>query len=239
MKRIALLLFVCRIAILSNGQLSTDSLNRLSEKQKSIVAIAVFTANGDLSQLKTEMINSLEGDMTVNQIKEVIVHAYAYCGFPRSIRGLQTLMALLEERKSRGVNDTWGPEATPIQDTRSKFERGKEVLEKLTGASQDGPRSGYAAFSPEIEIFLKEHLFADIFERDVLTYAERELVTISVLGSIGKVEPMLRTHLTICLHVGIGASQLAHFTDILKVKLGKKVARSARSVLKEVIESKR
>jgi hypothetical protein len=37
---------------------------------------------------------------------------------------------------------------------------------------QDGPPTGYSAFAPVIDTFLKEHLFADIFERDVLTYSK-------------------------------------------------------------------
>lgn len=53
-----------------------------------------------------------------------------------------------------------------------------------------------------MERFLKEHLFADIFERDVLTYDERELATVSILAAIGGVEPMARSHMGICLNLG-------------------------------------
>jgi hypothetical protein len=41
------------------------------------------------------------------------------------------------------------------------------VLERLTKRPENGPKSGFAAFCPVIDVFLKEHLFADIFERDV------------------------------------------------------------------------
>jgi len=33
--------------------------------------------------------------------------------------------------------------------------------------------SGYQLFAPAIDTFLKEHLFADIFARDILTHKER------------------------------------------------------------------
>lgn len=55
-----------------------------------------------------------------------------------------------------------------------KYERGKKILEQLTGQPETGPKRGYAAFSPEIDVFLKEHLFADLFERNVLNYTDRE-----------------------------------------------------------------
>jgi 4-carboxymuconolactone decarboxylase len=210
----------------------------LSSREQRIITIAAYTAKGDLSKLKTELNAGLEAGLTVNQIKEVLVHLYAYCGFPRSIRGLQTFMEVLNERKAKGISDVLGAEASPIQEERSKYERGKEILGKLTGTSQDGPKTGYSAFAPEIDIFLKEHLFADIFERDVLTYSERELVTVSVLSSIGGVEPMLRSHLTICLNVALSAEQLQQFINIIKSTVGKKEAKSAQKILDEVLNNK-
>jgi len=209
----------------------------LSPKEQSIISIAALTAIGDLADLKTELNTGLEAGLNINQIKEVLVHLYAYCGFPRSIRGLQTFMEVLDERKVKGINDVLGADASPISDERSKYEQGKENLEKLTGTPQDGPKTGYSAFAPEIDVFLKEHLFADIFERDVLTYSERELVTISVISSIGGAEPMLRSHLNICLNIGLTPEQLHQFVKIIKSTVGKKEAKAAQKVLEEVLET--
>ena len=186
----------------------------LSPKEQRLVSIAASTAKGNLSKLKTELNAGLEAGLTVNQIKEAIVHIYAYAGFPRSIRGLQTFMAVLDERKAKGINDVSEAEASTINNDSNKYERGKAILEKLTGVPETGPKAGYAAFAPIIEIFLKEHLFADIFERDILTYTERELITVSVLSSIGGVEPMLQSHLKICLNVGLTADQLHQFVIV-------------------------
>jgi 4-carboxymuconolactone decarboxylase len=207
----------------------------LNPKEQSIIAIAALTAKGDLSSLKSALNVGLEAGLTINQIKEAIVHLYAYCGFPRSIRGLQTFMEVLNERKTRGMNDLLGAEASPIHDERSKYERGREVLGKLTGAPQDGPITGYSAFAPVMDVFLKEHLFADIFERDVLTYSERELVTISVISSIGGAEPMLRSHLNICLNVGLTPGQLKQFVNIIRTNIGENEGNSAQRVLDEVL----
>ena len=128
--------------------------------------------------------------MTVNETKEVMVHAYAYCGFPRSLRGLQTpLMQVLDERKARGIADTVGRDASPVCDSRDKYTRGAELLEKLSGAPADAPKTGYAAFAPIVDVYLKEHLFCDIFERDLLTWQERELATVAILTALGEGAP--------------------------------------------------
>ena len=239
-----LLIILMGVAVVSclSGSLYAQSMfesnKTLTAKQQSIVPIAAYTAIGELQHLKSALNQGLDSGLTINEIKEVIVHLYAYCGFPRSIRGLQTFMEVLDERKARGITDETGAEASPVNEERSKYERGRENLEKLTGIPQTGQKTGYAAFAPVIEIFLKEHLFCDIFERDVLTFAERELVTISVLSSIGGVEPMLRSHLSICLNVGLTPEQLFEFVGIIRSTIGKKEARAAQAVLNEVLKNR-
>ena len=153
---------------------SSEQNHRLSEKQKSLIPIAAYTAVGDLQNLKPALHNGLDAGLTVNEIKESMVHLYAYAGFPRSIRGLQTFMEVLDEREAEGIIDEEGSEASPINDDRDKYERGVETLYELTGSDWGNPDSGYGAFAPAIDTFLKEHLFADLFERDVLTYVQRE-----------------------------------------------------------------
>ena len=210
----------------------------LSSRDKSTIAIAVLTAKGDLVQLKSKLIGGLEAGLTINEIKEIVVHTYAYCGFPRSIRGLQTFMEVLEERKSKGIIDQLGNEATKVINEEDKYSRGKSILQKLTNATIPNTLSGYAAFAPIIDIFLKEHLFADIFERDVLSFIQREWVTISVISTIGEAEPMLKSHWLICLNLGVVPEQLKEFTEIIKPIIGKRKTKSAKHVLKEVLKSK-
>lgn len=232
------ILFVMAVIVNTTTNAQTNAEENLDSKQQAIVRISALTGKGDLSKLKIELNAGLEAGLTINQIKEAVMHVYAYAGFPRSLRGLQTFMTVLDERKAKGINDVTGVEASPINDERDKYERGKAILEELTGIPETGPKTGYAAFAPTIEVFLKEHLFADIFERDVLTYIERELVTVSVLSSIGGVEPMLRSHLNLCLNVGLTPNQLQQFVGVIKSIVDKKEAQAAQKVLDEVLESK-
>ena len=227
---------VCLIAD-AKAQQQTSSMQTLDKKQEAIVRVSSFTAVGELTQLKEALNNGLDAGLTVNQLKEALIHMYAYCGFPRSIRGLQTLMSVLDERKAKGIKDDNGKDASPVADERSKYERGKEILGELTGVPQQDSLTGYSAFAPTIDTFLKEHLFADMFERDVLTYIERELVTISVLSSIGGVEPMLQSHLKICLNIGLTPEQLHQVTSIIGSTVGKEKAASAQAVLNDVVKN--
>jgi alkylhydroperoxidase/carboxymuconolactone decarboxylase family protein YurZ len=72
-----------------------------------------------------------------------------------------------------------------------------------------------------------------------LSYAERELATVSVLASIGGVEPMLQSHMKICLKVGLTAGQLQQFVGIIQQAIGKKEAEATQKVLDEVLKDKK
>ena len=211
----------------------------MDSKRQHITEVAALTGKGDLDKLKTVLIDGLNDGMAVSELKEVMVHAYAYCGFPRALRGLQTLVAVLDERKAKGIEDDWGRKASPITDTRSKYERGRDILVEISGIPADAPKADYAILAPEIEVFLKEHLFVDLFERDVLTYAERELTTVAVIASLGKgVEPMLKGHMGIALNVGITPDELRSVLAIVEKNIGRDEADGGRLALNEVLQSK-
>ena len=222
-----------------NAQANLAQPAALTARQQSIAIISALTAKGDLQKLPPALNTGLDAGLTINETKEVLVHLYAYCGFPRSIRGLQTFMAVLDERKKRGIQDKMGQEATPISSNVPKYERGKKVLEQLTGQPETGPKRGYSAFSPEIDVFLKEHLFADIFGRDVLSYADRELTTIAVLASIGGVEPMMQSHMGIGLRTGLTEPQLRQVLALIETNVGKVEAEAGRAVLTQVMAARK
>lgn len=207
----------------------------LSAKQKSMVAISAAAAKGDLEKLPVLFNQGLDSGLTVNETKEVLIHLYAYSGFPRSLQGINALMTVLADRKAKGINDELGRKATPLTTTQSKYERGKKNLQTLSGRAESGQKTGYAAFAPEIEIFLKEHLFADIFDRDVLNYQDREIVTISVLSSLGSVDPQLQSHLSIGMNVGLTESQLNELITVIKTQIGEKEASTAKAALDRVL----
>jgi 4-carboxymuconolactone decarboxylase len=234
-----LIIFFIMIQVQIASAQSRETNQALTDRQRAISLMAAFTTKGDLPKLKQALYTALDAGLTVNDCKEVLVHAYAYCGFPRSIQGLNTLITTLEERKSKGIKDNVGREATPVPGDMDKYETGWKNLAKLGGRSAEGPvekpTSGYGAFSPEIDRFLKEHLFADLFSRDVLTFAERELTTVSILVALGSgVEPMLGSHLGLAMKQGITKGQLVDLFALIEKSVSKSDADAARKVFSEM-----
>lgn len=151
---------------------------------------------------------------------------------------MQTLVAVLDGRKAAGAEVNWGREASPITDTRPKYERGRDILAEISGVPADAPKADYAVLAPEIEVFLKEHLFADLFERDVLTHAEREIATVAILAAIGGVEPMMKGHMGIALNVGVTPDELRGLLALVERRIGRSEADAGRLMLDEVLQGK-
>lgn len=218
----------------TKGQTRMSNNQTLNAKEQSLVTISALTAKGELEQLRKALNEGLDAGLTVNETKEVLVQLYAYCGFPRSLNGISTLMSVLEERKKKGIKDETGRKATPVADTTDRYERGRKTLEMLTGQPQSSPAKGFGEFSPEIDRFLKEHLFADIFDSDVLSHRQRELVTVSALASMPGVAPQLESHLSMAMNTGLTEGQLNQAFGLIEQNIGKEQAEAARKSLLKV-----
>lgn len=206
----------------------------LNVRQKNIIPIAAFIAKGDVKKLKAALAQGLQNGMTVNEIREVLVQMYAYAGFPRSLTGLDTFIALLDERKAQGIHDEIGKDATPLPDTANIREIGAANQTAVIGR----PASGRIyEFAPIIDTFLKEHLFGDIFSRDVLSFQERELATVSALASL-PAETQLRSHVNCCLVVGWSEAQMKAFVSVLETSVGKAESELAERSLAAVLQNR-
>jgi 4-carboxymuconolactone decarboxylase len=210
----------------------------LSTKQQSIIPIAAFTAMGDLAKLRTALHDGLDAGLTVNEIKEILVHLYAYAGFPRSLNGINTFMAVIDERQAQGIEDEPGKEASPLPTDMNKDEYGARVRAKLAGWDMIPPPGGYQLFTPIIDTFLKEHLFADIFARDILDFQSRELVTIAALASMTGTGGQLQFHLGAAMNTGLSEAQMQDFIAVLKAKVGQQEAEDAAAILQNVLSSR-
>jgi 4-carboxymuconolactone decarboxylase len=230
-----LLHFVIAMTMNAFAQEPADSKSALNAKERSIVAIAAFTANGNILRLEKALQEGLSAGLTINEVKEMLVQLYAYAGFPRSLNALHSLMAVLEERKSRGIQDVMGKEPSAYAGMPSMLSVGTANQTKLVGATISG---GVYAFAPAIDRFLKEHLFGAIFSRDNLDWRTRELVTISALAAMAGTEPQLRSHYGVGMHNGLTAAQLAALVQIIETDIDQQRGLVARAVLQAVLDQK-
>ncbi|MCF0058815.1 carboxymuconolactone decarboxylase family protein [Dyadobacter sp. CY356] len=203
----------------------------LSLQQEKIVAISALTATGNLESLKSALNAGLDAGLSVEEIKEILVQLYAYCGFPRSLNAISAFMAVVEKRKADGIHDKQGKPAVLKKEPKDKYEQGRKVLEVLTKTPQEKPAPGFGEFAPRIDAFLKEHLFADIFESEVLTFRQRELVTISTLSAMPGVVPQLQAHIKMGMNTGITEAELGEVAVLIEKFVSATQANSLRDII--------
>lgn len=203
-----------------------------SMKEQAMIPIAAFAANGDIPNLTTSLNEGLELGLTVNEIKEILAQVYAYAGFPRSLNALAAFMQVLEQRESDGLTTEVGASSSPLPTDRSSLNFGSENQTKLIGVEVKGPLFD---FSPQIDEYLKSHLFGDIFERDLLSWREREIATISMLAAIPGVNSQLASHYNISMNNQVTKAELQQFINVLREHCGDGIADNAQSVLNSVI----
>lgn len=184
----------------------------LDKKQVNFITTAVYATLGDLDNLKIALGKALDEGMTINEAKEAMLHIYAYAGFPRSINATNVLRVLIDDRASAGNKDAVGVASGELSAEIDKNKYGEEIRTSLTGPR---PQPAYAEFSPALDDFLKEHLFADLFARVTLTQLERELITISVLATLQNVPAQLETHTKIAHGIGLTDEQVKAFDQII------------------------
>jgi 4-carboxymuconolactone decarboxylase len=211
----------------------------LNQKQQSIIPIAAFTAEGNINSLKTALNHGLDAGLTINEIKEILVHLYAYTGFPRSLNALSAFMEVIDERKAKGIEDVMGKEANPVPPDLDRNEYGAKVRAKLAGIDKVPPPAKWQRFAPAIDTFLKQHLFADLFVRDVISHQDRELATIAALANMTGTEGQLRFHLGATMNTGLTEAQMKDFISVLQNTVGKAQAESAQKILTEVLNSRK
>lgn len=186
----------------------------LSAKQAAIPLIAAATATSDMPALQRALNKGLDAGLTVSEAKEILVHLYAYAGFPRSLNALGELIKVLETRRKNGIEDAPGREPSrPVATGAALLAVGTENQTRISGAPVKGP---VFEFAPVINQFLQAHLFGDIFERDNLDWQSRELATVGALAAAPGLEAQLRSHMNASLNVGLSVAQLRQVVQGLR-----------------------
>lgn len=204
------LLLLSLFTFIGISQISgAQNMEILNQRERSIAKAAAFAAVGNQPGLRIALSEGLSAGCSVNELKEVLVQLYAYCGFPRSLNALNTYMALLQERGNR---DEAGrlPDAPPAG---RSIDYGTENQTRLCGQPV---RGAIYDFAPAIDEYLKAHLFGDIFSRNNLEWRVRELATIAMLAAMDGVQAQLRAHIAVGQRNGLTPAQTDEILRIVR-----------------------
>ena len=200
----------------------------LTPRQQALSAIAACEAKGDQVALTACLHEGFDNGLTLNEAKEALSQLYAYKGFPRSLNALGTLQAVLADRETKGLDTTPGREADPLPADYDALKLGTEIQTRLSG------HPFHYVFAPQTDYYLKAHLFGDIFARNNLSHADREIVTVSAIACLPGCEPQLKAHVAGALNLGVEEAELRSIPSVLEATAGMEAAERLRGALASV-----
>ena len=201
----------------------------LTPRRQGLAVIAALEAKGDQAGLEKAAAEALDNGLTVSEAKEALSQLYAYTGFPRSLNALGTLQKVLTRREAAGIKDDPGREADPLAADYDALKQGTAVQTQLSGKPFD------YSFVPATDYYLKAHLFGDIFARNNLSFADREIVTVSAISALPGCEPQLIAHVSGARNMGVSDAELRALPALLEGKVGLAEAERLRGALKTVL----
>jgi 4-carboxymuconolactone decarboxylase len=69
----------------------------LDKKTRSMLNLAILTALGKAAEIKLHVRGSINNGLTVDEIKEVLLHATVYCGIPAGLDAFKSANEVLKE----------------------------------------------------------------------------------------------------------------------------------------------
>lgn len=181
----------------------TANAAELTAGENAIVDIGAWTARGEQDKLGAAFKVGFDAGLTLNEAKELVGQLYAYCGFPRALNAAGTLMKVAGEVKptegsaASMPRGSLGERALPV---------GTANQTKLCGRPVKG---ALFDFHPQLDEYLKTHLFGDIFARDNVDWRTREIVTIAALAARPETAPQMKAHIAIGKVNGVTDAQSA------------------------------
>lgn len=176
-------------AITENFKAETRDSVTLSDRDEALAVISCLVAQNTPNAFRSEIPALLKRGLEPVDIREALYHATAYVGLARVQEFLLVLNAELEasgvslplEHRGTVTKQTRFAEGRALQDAWF----GKEHIDQLFLMPED---------KRHIATFLADNCFGDYQTRSGFTPQERELMTFSLLISLGGVDPQAIAH---------------------------------------------
>ncbi len=166
-------------------------------KMREMVTCVTLASMQTLPQLKAHAGAALNVGVTPEELREAMYLTAPYIGFPRMLNAVGTVNEVLKER---GVALPLGREGSLDEKTRG--ERGQAIRDSLYPGGLAKELSGMpGGMGEDVERFVTEYCFGDIYTRGALDVKTRELLAYCILTAIGA-EEQLHPHYHGCLRAG-------------------------------------
>ena len=161
----------------------------LTLKQREMITCITLATMQTLPQLKAHAGAALNVGVTPVELREVMYLTAPFIGFPKMLNAVATVNEVFKER---GISLPLEKQGTVTEETR--HETGKAIQDKLYPGGIASVMEGVPGdMGKDVEQFLTDYFFGDIYSRDALDLQTRELLGYCVLTTL-EAESQLHSH---------------------------------------------
>jgi 4-carboxymuconolactone decarboxylase len=210
------------------------SYGNLDDRTRLMAILATLIASQCLSEFKVMVGGALNLGVTPIEVKEIVYQAVPYCGIAKV---LDFIHATNEVLAARGVKLPLEGQSTTTPDTR--LEKGLAVQKEIFGERIDQMYKESPKNQLHIQKYLSDNCFGDFYTRRGLDLKTRELLTFSMILSLGGCEPQLNGHIQGNVNMGNGKDTLLSVVTQLLPYIGYPRSLNAIRCINEVIPEKK
>jgi 4-carboxymuconolactone decarboxylase len=205
----------------------------LDTRTRLMVVLASMIASQALGEYQVMLGGVLNVGVTPVEVKEIVYQAVPYVGMAKVYDFIHATNEILE---SRGITLPVEGQSTTSPETR--FEKGLAVQKAIFGESIEKRYAEAPANQVHIEKYLSANCFGDYLTRTGIDIKTRELLTFSMLLSLGGCEPQLKGHIQGNLNVGNDKGTLLSVVTQLLPYVGYPRTLNALRCLNEIVPEK-
>jgi 4-carboxymuconolactone decarboxylase len=173
------------------------SYGNLDTRTRLMVILGSMIASQALGEYKVMLGGALNVGVTPIEVKEIVYQAVPYIGIAKVFDFIHATNEILE---SRGIKLPLEGQSTTSPETR--FEKGLELQKSIFGEMIDKMYKESPTNQLHIQKYLSANCFGDYLTRKGLDVRTRELLTFSMILSLGGCEPQLKGHIQGNLNIG-------------------------------------
>ena len=173
------------------------SYGNLDTRTRLMVILGSMIASQALGEYKVMLVGALNVGVTPIEVKEIVYQAVPYVGIAKVFDFIHATNEILERR---GIKLPLEGQSTTSPETR--FEKGLALQKEIFGDMIDTMYQESPANQLHIQKYLSANCFGDYYTRKGLDIKTRELLTFSMILSLGGCEPQLKGHIQGNLNVG-------------------------------------
>jgi len=173
------------------------SYGNLDTRTRLMVILGSMIASQALGEYKVMLVGALNVGVTPIEVKEIVYQAVPYVGIAKVFDFIHATNEILERR---GIKLPLEGQSTTSPETR--FEKGLAVQKEIFGDMIDKMYQESPANQLHMQKYLSANCFGDYYTRKGLDIKTRELLTFSMILSLGGCEPQLKGHIQGNLNVG-------------------------------------